>query len=302
VRPTNGDGPNVVGANDGVRLLELMDTACRDHRPSAQLAMVLFAGLRAYAQGGPWDDTLKWLNVPMPEAQASQLGSHQVDDGGFAVLRRDVAMAMLRYPRFSFRPSHADALHLDLWLGGHNLLCDAGCYSYNTEPKWQNYFAGTASHNTIHFDDRDQMPRLGRFLFGDWLKTTTIERLSEEAHTVRFAAGYKDRQGARHFRRLHLTESHLQIEDNVSGFSRKAVLRWRLPPGKWKLEALTESVQLTSDDGFARLKIRSDVTIVRCELVEGWESRHYLVKTPLPVLEIEIEEPGILTTDVHWRA
>lgn len=49
-------------------------------------------------------------------------------------------MAMLRYPRFRFRPSQADALHLDLWLEGRNLLRDAGTYSYNTESAWLSYF------------------------------------------------------------------------------------------------------------------------------------------------------------------
>jgi hypothetical protein len=37
-------------------------------------------------------------------------------------------------------------------------------------------------------------------------------------------------------------------------------------------------------------------------LVEGWESRHYLEKTPLPVLEVEIQQAGTLTTQLHWTA
>jgi len=162
VSSLNGDGPNL-GANDGARLLQLTDTTYRDHRPSVQLAMALFAGQRAYAEEGPWNHALQWLGVPLPQALASQPGSQVADDGGFAILRRGAAMAMLRYPRFRFRPSQADALHLDLWLDGDNLLRDAGSYSYNTEPKWLNYFGGTASHNTVQFDERDQMPRLSRF-------------------------------------------------------------------------------------------------------------------------------------------
>ena len=50
-------------------------------------------------------------------------------------------MAMLRYPRFRYRPGHADALHLDLWLGDRNILRDGGTYSYNAERKWLNYFS-----------------------------------------------------------------------------------------------------------------------------------------------------------------
>ena len=99
-------------------------------------------------------------------------------------------MAMLRYPRFRYRPGHADALHLDLWLGDRNILRDGGTYSYNAERKWLNYFSGTQSHNTMQFDDLDQMPRLGRFLFGDWLKTSSLEGTRQEGGATNFGAGH----------------------------------------------------------------------------------------------------------------
>ncbi|MDP2440549.1 heparinase II/III family protein [Rhodoferax sp.] len=293
VNPINGEGPNL-GANDGARLLQLTDSAYRDYRPSVQLAMALFADQRAYAQDGTWNHPLHWLGVSAPQAVAPPPGSRVGDDGGFAVLRRGAALAMLRYPRFRFRPSQADALHLDLWLGGENLLRDAGSYSYNTETRWLNYFGGTASHNTVQFDDRDQMPRLGRFLFGDWLKTSFIEPLMHEAQAAHFAIGYRDGQRASHQRRICLGDAHLRVVDDVAGFTRKAVQRWRLAPGDWKLagQSLTNGAHV--------LTVRASMPIVRCELVEGWESRHYLEKTPVPVLEIEVRQPGTLTTEYRW--
>lgn len=293
VSPLNGDGPNL-GANDGARLLQLTDTAYRDYRPSVQLGMALFANQRAYAKDGPWNHALRWLGVALPQAVAPKLGSLVADDGGFAVLRRGAAMVMLRYPRFRFRPSQADALHLDLWLDGDNLLRDAGSYSYNTAPQWLTYFGGTASHNTVQFDDRDQMPRLSRFLFGDWLKTFFIEPMTEEAKATHFAAGYRDCQHASHRRRISLGDTHLRVVDEVAGFARKAVLRWRVAPGEWRLDGL----RLTN--GAHVLTAQASMPIVRCELVEGWESRHYLEKTPVPVLEIEIQQAGTLTTEYHW--
>ena len=36
-------------------------------------------------------------------------------------------------PQAPARPSQADALHLDLWHRGVNLLRDAGTFSYNAE-------------------------------------------------------------------------------------------------------------------------------------------------------------------------
>ncbi|MET3376947.1 hypothetical protein ABIC89_006027 [Variovorax boronicumulans] len=300
VNPLNGDGPNV-GANDGARLLQLVDTTFRDHRPTVQTAMALFAHQRAYAEDGPWNAQLQWLGIPRPEAVAPTPGHYVADDGGFAVLRRNRAMAMLRYPRFDFRPSQADALHLDLWLDGQNLLGDAGTYSYNTEPQWQNYFGGTASHNTVQFDGRDQMPRLSRFLFGNWLKTQRLEPLSEDAQGAHYAAGYRDDQGASHRRRISLGDGSLRVQDAVAGFVRSAVLRWRLAPGSWELIRTPETVRLVNrHHGVFTLNVQASMTLVRCELVEGWESRHYLEKTPVPVLEIEIQQPGTLTTDVRW--
>jgi hypothetical protein len=302
VNPVNGDAPNL-GANDGARLLQLTTTTYRDYRPSVQLAMALFAHLRAYAEEGAWNEALTCLSVPMPATLGPRLSSHVADDGGFAVLRRYSAMALLRYPRFRFRPSQSDALHLDFWLGADNVLRDAGSYSYNTDAQWLNYFGASASHNTIEFDGRDQMPRISRFLLGDWLKTNKLLALEEDEQSTQFGAGYKDGQGASHSRNLSLCGDNLYVSDEIHGFSHKAVLRWRLIPGDWVMKLTAEGPCLTMR-GVNNLSLRviSDVPIARCELVEGWESRHYLEKTPLPVLEIEVHQAGKLQTQLHWTA
>lgn len=305
IDPVTGDGPNV-GANDGARLLQLADTAYRDHRPSVQLAMALFAGQRAYAADGTWNRALAWLGIALPEAAAPAPGSLQADDGGFMVMRWSGTMALLRYPRFRFRPSQADALHLDLWVDGQACLRDAGTFSYNTEPQWITYFGGVAGHNTVQFDDRDQMPRLSRFLLGDWLRTEQLEPLQVAESEIRAGAGYRDAKGASHHRRVALSDGVLRVHDRVQGFARSAVLRWRLAPGDWQLERASETEagpghRVVNPNGHV-LKVRSTVPIARCEIVQGWESLHYLEKTPVPVLELEITQPGTLTTEYHWAA
>ncbi len=302
INDINGDGPNL-GANDGARLLQLNNVPYRDHRPSVQLAMVLFAGKRAFGAEGAWNNSFAWLGVPLPEDQAPDPDNYIADDGGFAVLRRGAAMAMLRYPRFRFRPSQADVLHLDLWLGEYNALRDSGTYSYNTDQRWVNYFIGTASHNTVQFDGRDQMPRISRFLLGDWLRASIFEPLTQDQTVTRFAVGYRDRFGCSHKRSISLAQSSLRVIDMVAGFDRNAVLRWRLAPGEWFLDQAEEGLRVTNTSGTSiTLTVKADVPIARCKLVDGWESRHYHEKTPLKVLEIEILEPGIMTTEVHWNA
>lgn len=293
IDPVTGDGPNL-GANDGARLLPLTDTDYRDYRPTVQLAMALFAKQRAYATEGDLNLPAQWLEVALPKEVAAPAGTKLFDDGGFAVLRHGKAMAMLRYPRFRFRPSQADALHVDLWLDGFNFLRDAGSYSYNTSPELQNYFPGTASHNTIEFDGRDQMPRISRFLFGAWLKTNALQPITDNADAQQVAASYRDWQGATHKRHISLQSTALQVQDSISGFKDKAVMRWRLAPGEWRLEG--QSVT----DGMHRLSISTDITIKRFELVEGFESRYYLQKKITPVLEVEVHQPGSITTDYCW--
>lgn len=294
IQPENGDGPNL-GANDGARLLPLTDTDYRDYRPSVQLAAAVFLEKRAYPAAGDWDLPLAWLRLECPIDSLSSHASAEFDEGGYAVLRDGPVMAMLRYPRFRFRPSQADALHLDFWMQGENWLRDAGSYSYNTDPDLAKYFPGTQAHNTVEFDDRDQMPKISRFLFGDWLKTTTLERLQDHAGTQTFAAGYRDRLGYEHIRRIALGAGSLRVTDVVSGFKNKAVLRWRLKPGEWVLDGA--AVQC----GSFVLKVQSSVPIKRIELVQGWESRYYLQKTQLPVLEVEVDQPGELVTEINWE-
>ena len=286
VDPASGDAPNL-GANDGANLLPLTDGAYRDHRPSVQLACALFEDRRAFP-AGPWDDALEWLDVPIPATLAA-LPEHAIlDDGGYAVLRQGEAMAMLRYPRFRFRPSQADALHVDLWLGGRNLLRDGGSFSYNTEAEWLNYFGGVRSHNTIEFDDQPQMPRLSRFLLGDWIATDTSGPTGKG-----FAASYQSRAGWRHEREIQL-DTHLTVIDTVAGFARDARLRWRLAPGDWRIEDGVVT------DGQHRLAVSADVPITAFELKSGWESRHYLERTPLPVLEVVIRQPGRIRSEYRW--
>lgn len=293
INPLDGDGPNL-GANDGARLLQLTDTDYRDYRPSVQLAMALFANARAYPDEGPWDLPLRWLGLELPSVLASKPASRLFDDGGFAVLRSGSALAMLRYPRFCFRPSQADTLHLDLWLGARNLLRDAGTYSYNTDAQWLSYFPGTASHNTVQFDDHDQMPRLSRFLFGDWLRTSYIEPLSEADGVTRFSVAYQDRRRVQHQRTVHLSDTAVKVIDKIEGFANKAVLRWRLEPGHWRVEGTSIC------NGAHLLTLESSVPVVRFELVKGWESRYYLDKEQIPVLEVEVHQPGSLITEYRW--
>ena len=139
------------------------------------------------------------------------------------------------------------------------------------------------------------------FGLGDWLKTERLQTLQEDDPSSHFAAGYRDGQGACHHRLVSLQDDALQVVDEVQSFVRQAVLRWRLMPGDWLFESSPDGPRLTLNGGHQfSLNVSADVPITRCELVVGWESRHYLEKTPLPVLEVEIQQAGALTTQLQW--
>lgn len=285
----SGDAPNI-GANDGALLIQLTDSDYRDFRPCVQLAAALFENIDAYG-AGPWTAPLRWFGV-QDGKHSLEPDSMSFDEGGYHVLHNGKAMAVLRYPRFRFRPSQADALHLDFWHDGINLLRDAGTFSYNaTGAEW---FSTSSAHNTIVFDERNQMPRLGRFLLGQWLKAEMVESVRVDSTEISAAAAYSDADGAYHRRDVTLTPNGLICRDTVSGSFDKAVLRWRLAPGQWsfngnKLEHERYNVS-----------IEADGTSCRPALEQAFESRYYQDKSEIPVAIVCVRKATTLVTKVKF--
>lgn len=285
----SGDAPNI-GANDGAHLLQFCNCDYRDFRPSLQLAAALFEARDVFGDG-PWTAPLRWLLVP-DGLPAPQPASTTFGDGGYHVLRSGLAMAVMRFPRFRYRPSQADALHVDLWHAGLNLLRDAGSFSYNAEGS--EWFSGTAAHNTIEFDGRNQMPRLSRFLFGDWLESDAVRMVQIDDSGVSAAAAYTDRQGARHHREIALTPTGMTCRDSISGTFRQACLRWRLAPGEWELRGNT-----VLGDGIA-LSIEVDGADAVLSLGTTEESRYYQQRIAIPVLSVTVDRATTLTTRMTY--
>lgn len=290
-----GDAPNI-GANDGAQILQLSDAAYRDFRPSSALAQALWNGATTFPDCALCKDHLAWLGVEpdlnkAPDCNITAAGK----DGGFAVIACGDTKAVLRHPRFTFRPSQCDALHLDVWYKGENILRDAGTYSYNTDLAAMAYFNGVGGHNTVSFDGEDQMPRIGRFLLGDWLKTKSFN-----AQPDAVSASYSNRIGHTHSRDLSCHEKTLSIKDTIDGFEDASVLRWRLIPGGYDLQIINAACVKLTGAKFSMV-ISADIPISAI-LTTGQESRHYLEKTPLPVLEVTAQLAGTLTTTLEFTS
>lgn len=290
VDPLGGDAANI-GHNDGARLLQLMD-GYRDFRPSVQLANALFHNAAAFAPG-PWDDHLRWLGIePMP--LRSPPPSRSCDDGGFAFMSGENARVIARYPRFKFRPAQADALHVDLWLGERNVLRDNGTYSYYDNDA-NRYFAGTAAHNTITFDGRDQMPRLSRFLFGAWLQGRAVKPVAGGVDgELTWQAAYTDWRGAYHRRHVTLRQDRCIVLDEIGGFDTEAALRWHLAPGQWTMNGRTAT------DGVVRIAIESSAGMIDCNLTEAHTSLYFGAKNSGPALEARASSATTFATTITF--
>lgn len=293
VDPVSGDAPNL-GANDGTHLFRMDDTSYRDFRQSANLASSVFLNATIF----PISELHPLMQLFDAETGSASddntAGCQLFPEGGYAVMRNKQSMALLRLPIFKFRPSHADALHVDIWEGGANLVVDSGTFSYNGEIKGndsQRWFSGTARHNTVEFDSKDQMPAISRFLFSDWLEPSSLDF---DPAKCRICCGYVTKGRGSHTRSLSLNEAGWCVTDTIDGSFKTAVIRWHLAPGDWSIEdsSLVSSLATITVDASQPCKLT---------LGESLVSRHYLEYEKVSVLEVTVTEPAIVTTAISPR-
>ena len=215
-------------------------------------------------------------------------------DGGYVLIRPSLqSWSLLRLPIYKFRPSQADPLHFDLWHKGLNLLRDSGTYSYNSSEQDLKYFSSIRSHNTIQFDEKEPMPKLSRFLWGDWLEIESFRILN----STEYSASYRCSHG-RHQRHVKVNRKSQKwiVTDNVSCYKKNVVVRWRLYPMLWEINENTISSKLAS------LEIVADKDIDYFNLVMGSESLFYNEKSNLPVLEVKLTNyPSTITTTITLK-
>lgn len=294
VDPVSGDAPNL-GSNDGTAFFKLDTCDYRDFRPTLQLASVLLNEQRLY-DDGPWDAPLKALHLAYKDLPISvaQRAPCEFQQGGYAVMVGAQHWVLLNYPRFKFRPSQCDAMHVDLWVGGVNVLRDSGTYSYRSAVSDQNKFSGVSAHNSIQFDEHEQMPRLSRFLWGAWLKTKVITPLAQQGDRQLWCGEYTDHYGCTHRRQLVQENCGYVITDWISGYKEKAILRWHLAEGAWEIAGncvASKWVEIS-------LQCNGDLVVPR--LKHSWYSLYYRQKQQAPVLEVEVNRPdAVLVTQIR---
>ena len=138
------------------------------------------------------------------------------------------------------------------------------------------------------------MPRLGRFLYGDWPEAIDVEPIRDTCDTVTAGAGYRTLQGVEHRRQIALRDKRLTCTDRVNGPFKLAILRWRLKPGCYRIEG--DSV-VGAD---MKVTIRSDEIPLTLSLTSGKESRFYRQSTDIPIIEALIKGSGSVVSDIWF--
>ena len=288
---TTGYAP-IFGANDGSLLLTSMPQDHRDFRPSVQLAAVVFNNTAAYRSGVD-DNILGQYGLAAPQHALPDVKSHSFEHGGYHLLRRKNLKAVMRFPKFSFRPGHADALHVDLHRDGKPVLFDAGTFSYVSAEDLE--FGKTWAHNTVEFDGRSQMPSLSRFLYGDWLKARDLQLAGHCNENDSCAAGYMDANGATHRRSLILKDNALHVSDDLDGFENAAIIRWRVASSGYSIKGNTITFDTFT---ISVLQAGSPDAI---KVVNGNFAPFYKNLEKCLVVEVHISQPGKIETNIQFH-
>jgi hypothetical protein len=156
------------GDYDDGRAFKLTSAAAGDWRPSLSTGAALFQRGDLRALAGHFHEESFWLlgqegyeTFQNLESESNHKFSYINQENGLCLMRAGEDKALL----FDFGPlgigkvcphGHADALSIQLYWKGRDLLIDPGTYSYNGKPRWRNYFRGTSAHNTIVVDGEHQ--------------------------------------------------------------------------------------------------------------------------------------------------
>ncbi len=260
VDPVSGLAPNY-GSDDGSLILPLTPGTSRDFRPLLQLGAAVLN--RPALRLGPWDEAALWFGVKPAVVENAAPASPPSTETGYFRLGNETSWALIRAGRYTRRPFQADQLHVDLWWQGINLARDAGTYLYNGPPPWNNGLAGTAVHNTVMVDHRDQMRRAGRFLWVDWAQASGRSySASDRACADRFEGehdGYK-RFGVKHRRAVQwLAGAGWLIVDDIEGAGvHDARLHWLMADLPYEVSDSPFQVVFTLGQSLVRCSILSN--------------------------------------------
>jgi hypothetical protein len=311
IDPQTGQMP-VYGSNDGALVLPLNNCDFNDYRPLLQLGWYITKKEFLF-EPGPWDEDVFWLcgvsraakspqgersrsdSAGAVEVQAGKVPLTSFPHGGTYLLHNTHSRAILRCTDFTSRPSHADQLHMDLWLQGQDVAIDAGTYLYSGQGPWRNGLARTSVHNTVTVDGQDQMTMASRFTWTNWSKGKVLKHGKDAWQGEH--DGYKP---VAHKRTVIALEGDrwLVIDTLAADAPHQYTLHWLL--NDLPFEQTADAVMLSLDDMQYKVQVgvlagRGDFSLVRADAnsMRGWRSRYYGHKEPALSLRLDVNQKNV---------
>ncbi|EAZ96270.1 hypothetical protein FBBAL38_02585 [Flavobacteria bacterium BAL38] len=220
----NGYLPNY-GANDGALFFPLTECEYRDYRPQLNTLHRILTGQKLFEPTAIHEDYYWLQTLAKPTFNFEKIdqnkGITSFENGGYYMCRTNTSFTFIRCGNHKDRPSHADNLHMDVWVEGKNILRDSGTYKYNTSKELSAYFTGTNAHNTIVVNDESQMLKGSRFIWYYWtqcIKADWEETNEEFIFTGKIKAFQQLNKKATHSRTIKISKntSKWKVIDEVS--------------------------------------------------------------------------------------
>lgn len=296
----------MIGDSDDAHMVRFVpDPAFDVFRSLLATGAGLFSRRDFRDRAGHCDDRTRWLlgqqaDAEFAAADAAPPRRPAFPEGGYWILadrpgdpEREVRVVAdagaLGYLGIAAH-GHADALSLVLSVAGREILVDPGTYAYGAEPRWREYFRGTAAHNTVRIDGLDQSVSGGAFL---WIRHAEARcELFREEPALDTWVGSHDgywrlSDPLRHRRRIELDKAARQVRVTDSFQCRRdhrAELYWHF----------SEHCDVRAEGGFLRVANGPVVAWFSMEGAEegpllvrgdeatpqGWVSRSYGTRVP----------------------
>ena len=306
----DGSMPSI-GDADGGWLLPLATRAPDDFRGVFSTAAALFGRVDyAWAAGDVAPETLWLLGTsglravqslrPAPPAAP---GSRLFADGGLVVMRSgwDASAHQLVFDvgplgcPINAGHGHADLLSIQCSVFGQPCLVDAGTYGYTAEPRWRDFFRGTAAHSTVVVDGEGQAHPAGPFKWHASPRARLHRWRSTEAFDFADASHDAYRRLAdpvTHRRRvLFVKPRYWVVVDDLDGSAEHVIeLHFQFAPMNVTMDAnLWARAHVVDGCGllirsFAEVALKGEIHEGAVAPFRGWISRDYGRRAPAPVV------------------
>lgn len=269
-----------LGDDDGGRLFHPYGNRARFARATlATCAVLLRRGNWAFDENDLYQQAAWWTGVTSGSSSGAAPSSQLFPGAGTAVIAGGSTHIVIDGGPFgpgTAGHSHSDTLSFVVWDGGE-ILIDPGTFTYTSDSIERDRFRGTAAHNTIRIDGRDQATTAGAFR---WLDPPVTRIISFERDSFEGECAYS---GFVHRRRVELRVREIVVLDVIDGRGEHLIEQfWHMGP-----DIDTETVKLDP--------------ALHAEVDDGWRSRAFGHKENARVIRghAHLTLPATLTSSIR---